>query len=135
MLLISRSMVLWKIYISSLCSIGKLSFPSFRSLASSFSSQYLLLFLNSSRSCVLLPTPFTSVICPSMASRRRQFLLRIWPNQLAFLRWILFIGVLFSPTRSITCSLVTYSGHFIFSIFLQLSKYFSSNFKEGNKDF
>ena len=41
----------------------------FRSSAYSFSSQYLLLFLKSSRSCVLLlPTPFTSVICPSMAS-------------------------------------------------------------------
>ena len=50
----------------------------FRSSASSFSSQYLLLFLKSSGSCVpLLPTPFTSIICPSMASRRRQFLLRI----------------------------------------------------------
>ena len=47
-------------------------FQLFRYSASSFSSQYLLLFLKSSRSCVLLiPTPFTSVICPSMASRRR----------------------------------------------------------------
>ena len=41
----------------------------FLSSASSFSSQYLLLFLKSSRSCVLLlSTPFTSIICPSMAS-------------------------------------------------------------------
>ena len=45
----------------------------FRSSASSFSSQYLLLVLKSSRSCVLLlPTHFTSVICPSMASSRRR---------------------------------------------------------------
>ena len=62
-----------------LYSCDKLSFPYFRSSASSFSSQYLLLFLKSSRSCVLLflPISFTSVICPSMASSRRQFLLRI----------------------------------------------------------
>ena len=38
----------------------------------SFSSQYLLLFLKSSRSCVLLPTLFTSVICPSTTSWRGQ---------------------------------------------------------------
>ena len=62
----------------------------FRSSASSFSSQYLLLFLKSSRSCVLLlPTPFTSDICPSMASWRTQFLLRIWRIQLTFLRRML----------------------------------------------
>ena len=43
----------------------------FRSSSSSFSPQHLL-FLKSSRNCVLLillpPTPFTSVICPSMIS-------------------------------------------------------------------
>ena len=106
----------------------------FRSSASSFSSQYLLLFLKSSKSYVLLPTPFTSVICPSMASWRRQFLLRIWPIHLAFLRRILFIiSVLFSTIRSRICSLVTFSDHLIFSILLQhhiskLSKCFRSNF-------
>ena len=90
MLLISRSMDLWKISsISSLCSIDKLSFPSFS--ISSFSSRHFLLFVKSSRSCIfLLPTHFTYVICPSMASRKRQFLLRIWPIQLDFLRRILF---------------------------------------------
>ena len=92
----------------------------FRSTASSFSSQYLLPFLKSSRSCVLLvPTPFTSVICPSTASRRRQFLLRIWPIKLTFLRGMLFRSVLFYPIRSRTCSLVTFSDHFIFSILLE----------------
>ena len=101
----------------------------FQSSASFFSSQYLLLFLKSSRSCVLLlPTPFTSVICPSAASWIRQFLLRIWPIQLAFLRRILFNSVLFSPISSRTCSFVTFSHHFIFSNLLQhhiskLSKY------------
>ena len=86
-----------------------LSFPTFLSLAPSLSSQYLRLFLKSSRSCVLhlLSTPFTSVICPSMASRRRQFLLNIWPIQLAVLCKILFRSALFSPIRSNTCSLVT----------------------------
>ena len=44
------------------------SFHLYRSSASSFGSKYLLLFPKSSRSCVLLHTPFTSVICRSMAS-------------------------------------------------------------------
>ena len=39
-----------------------------RSSAFSFSSQYLLLFLKSSISCFLLPTPFTIVICPSITN-------------------------------------------------------------------
>ena len=70
----------------------------FRSSSSTFSSQYLL-FLKSSRSCIILLTiPFTSVIFPSIVSWRRQFLLRIWPIQLAFLRSILFRSVLFSYT-------------------------------------
>ena len=99
-LLISRCIELWKICIPSLCSIDKLSFPSFRFSASSFSSQYLLLFLKSSRNCVvvlLLPTPFTSVVYPSVASWRKQFLLRIWPIQLVFRLRVLFRSVLFSP--------------------------------------
>ena len=92
----------------------------FRSSASSFSSQYLLLFLKSSRSCVcILPPLFISIICPSMASWTGQFLLRIWPNQLAFQCKILFRSDVFSPIRSRTCSLVTFSDHFIFSILLQ----------------
>ena len=104
--------------------------------AFSFISQYLL-FLKSSRSCVvavlLLPTPFIFVIFPSLASWRRQFVLKIWPIQLAFLRRILFISVLFSPISSRTCSLVTSSDHFIFCILLQqhnskLYKHFRSYF-------
>ena len=43
-------------------------FHLFRSSASWFNYQYLLLFLKSSRSCILLlPSPCTSVICPSIA--------------------------------------------------------------------
>ena len=62
----SRSMDLWKTCISSLCHIDKRSFLSI----SIFSFlQYLLLLLKSSRSCVLLlPTPFSSVICPDRKS-------------------------------------------------------------------
>ena len=120
MLLISRTVDLWIVlpYVRLInCHLHL-----FRSSASSFSSQYLLLFLRSSRSCVLvLPTPFTSVLCPSMASRRRQFLLTIWPIQLAFLLTILFIIILFSPIRSINDSLVTFSDH--------LSSQFSSSTK------
>jgi hypothetical protein len=107
--------------------------------ASSFSFQYLLLFLKSSRGCVLLlllllllPTPFTSVICPSMVPWRRQFLLIIWLFQLDLICRILFRSVHFSPICSRTSSLVTFSDHFI-SILLQLnisklSKHFRSNF-------
>ena len=38
---------------------------------------------------------------------------------MAFLRRLLFRSVLFFPIRSRTCSLVTFSDHFIFSILLQ----------------
>ena len=131
MVIVNRSMDLWKVTcISSLCSFDKLSCPSF----SIFSSQYLLLFPKSWKSCVLLlPTPFASVICPSMESWGRQFFLRIWPIQLAFLRRRLFRSVLISPKRSKTCSLVSFFGYFIFFILLQhyiskISKYFLSKF-------
>ena len=83
----------------------------------------------SSKSCVLLlPIPFTSFIWPLMSSWRRQFLARIWPNQLTFLR-----SVFFSPISSRPVSLVPFPDHFIFYILLQhhiskLSKYFRSNF-------
>ena len=61
-----------------------------------------------------------------VASRSRQFLLRIWPIKFDFLRKIL-LGM------SRTCWLVTFSDHFIFSILLQhniskLSKYSRSIF-------
>ena len=97
----------------------------FLSSASSFSSQYLLLFLKSSRSCVLLlPTPFISVICPSMASWRRQFLLRIWPCN-----WLSYAGYYLEASSSVhsrSCSLVTFSDHFTFSLFFFF--YFSYSF-------
>ena len=54
-------------------------------------------------------------------------------NPIDFSTMILLRSVLFSPICSITCSLVTFSGHFIFSILHQhhiskLFKYFRSNF-------
>ena len=71
-------------------------FHVFRASATSVSSQCLLLFLKSSRSCVLFSTPFSPVICPSNASWRRQFLLWIRPIQLTFLHRILLRSVLVS---------------------------------------
>ena len=70
---------------------------------------------------------------------------QIWPIQLAILHRILFKSVLFSPIRSRTCSLVTFSDHFVFSIYyvhviincvrnhnlineLRFSKYYHHNF-------
>ena len=80
MLLISGFMNLWKIYcISSVVRvINCCRFHIFRCSASSFSFQYLLLKSYTSSILLLLPIPFTSVIYPSIASWKRQFLLRIW---------------------------------------------------------
>ena len=124
MLLFNRFVDLWKVCIFPYVRLIYCRFHLFQSSASSSSSQYLFLFLKSSRSCVLLPTPFSSVICPSMTS---------WRRQLAFLHRILIRSVLFFPIRSRTCSLVNFSEHFIFYILLQhhisnLSKYFHSSF-------
>ena len=91
----------------------KLSSPPFRYSASSLIFQYLLLFFKPSRSSILLlPTPLTSIICSSITSLRRWFLLKTRPTQLAFLRRILFRSFLFSPIRSRTSSLVTFWDHF-----------------------
>ena len=91
----------------------------FRTSASFFSSKYLL-FLKSSRSCVLLlPTPFTFVICLPIASRRTQFLLRKWPIQLGFLSRILYRRFPLLSYSLRTCSLVTFSEHFTFPVLLQ----------------
>ena len=70
MLLMTSSMQVWIItYISSLCSIDKLSFAPSSIFSFLLYSQYLLLFPNKSRICVLdLATPFTSIIYPSVAS-------------------------------------------------------------------
>jgi hypothetical protein len=91
-----------------------------QSSASPFSSQYLLLFLKISRSSVLLlPTTsyyhhlsFNSIMKETISSHNM-------PIQLAFLHRILFRSVLFIPVCSTTCSLVTFSGHFIFSNLFQ----------------
>ena len=92
---------------------------------------------------MFLPTSFSFVICNSMVSRRGQFLLITWPIQFSFLCRIFFDRIFFSPIRSRTSSLVTFSGHYIFSILLQyniskLSRCFRSNFlnnqdSEANK--
>ena len=74
-------------------------FHFFRSSSSPFSSQCLILFIKSSRSCILLlllPISFCSVICLSMSSWRRRLLLKIWPIKLALVPRILFVCPLFS---------------------------------------
>ena len=61
--------------------------------ASSFSSQYLLLFLKSSRSCVLLlPNLFKSVSVRQWHHKEGNFFLRIWTIQLNFL-WRYYLEV------------------------------------------
>ena len=123
-------MDLWKTICISLCSTDKL----FQYSASSFSFQYLLLFLKLSKNFVLLlPIPFTLVIYLSILLWIRQFPLRICLVQLVLLCRILFRSVVFSSIHSRTSSLVTFSDHIIFSILLQyhsskLSKYFHYNF-------
>ena len=126
-LLSSRFMDLWKIIcISFLCSCDKQSFSPSSILSFLFSSKYLLQFLKSSRSCVLLlPTPITSVICPLMASEEDNLL----PSQLAryyleascsllygqeLLHQLLSLTILHSPFSFCTTS--------------KLSKYTRSNF-------
>ena len=117
--------------ISSLSLIDKLQFPfCFFNLhfllqlpiSSPVSQTIMELFSSSS---------FTSIICPSMASQRRNFFSGYDQFDLLF-----YIGYYLEVSFSIcsrTCSLVTFSDHFIFSILLQhhiskLSKYLHSNF-------
>ena len=83
-------------------------FHHFSSSTPLFSSQNLLC-IKFLKSYVLLPTVFTSVICPSMALWRRQFLFRICSIQLAFLPRISFRSLPLSPMCSRTSSLVTFS--------------------------
>ena len=91
MLVFSWSMDLWKkTFIFSLCLFDKLSISP--SSISSFIhiSPYHLQFLKFSRSCViLLSTPFTYIISPSISSWRRQFFLRLYPIKLTFICKIL----------------------------------------------
>ena len=130
MLIISRSMDLWKQRIFLLyVHVINCRFHLFQSSASIFSSEYLLLYLKSSSAILLFSTPFIYIICPSMASWRRQFLLRIWP--IFCMQDIR--SALFFPICLRTSLLVTFSDHFIFSILFQyhilkLSKYLPSNF-------
>ena len=95
-----------------------------RSRASSFNCEYPLLSLRSSSSFLrFLPRlPVTYIppsIFPSIARCRRQFLLRMWPIQLAFRFLILCRIFLCSLTLSNTSSFLTWSVQLIFSILLQ----------------
>ena len=103
MLLISRSKDLWKILMFNWWTVVSIFFdlqlpPLAQNIFSCFSNHLGAVFFFSFHFRHL-----------SMTSWRRQFLLRIWPIQLAFLRRILFRSVLFSPIRSRTCSLIGYA--------------------------
>ena len=80
--------------ISSLCWIDKPSFPSFSIF--NFLLHFRHLSFNDSMNKVIYSQNMT--------------------NPLTFLRRILFKSLLFSLIRSRICSLVTFSGHFIFSM-------------------
>ena len=124
------------IYISSLCSIDELLFPSisifsFHLYLSIYSSvsQIIKELLSSSSSSSFFHfrhLSFKNIMKEAISSQNMT-------NPISFLRRILFRSVFFSPIRSRTLSLVTFSYHFIFSILLQqhiskLSKHFCSNF-------
>ena len=97
-----------------------------RSSASSIISLYLLMFLKSSRSCVLfLPTHFTSVICPSMAPWIRQFLRSKCPIHFAFLSRILYVQELIHWFLPRTILYSPFSSSSIFGSFPNNSAQFS----------
>ena len=107
-----------------------------RSRASSFKWEYPHLSLRSSSSFLrllprLLATSISPFIFPSITCFRRQFLLKMWPIQLAFPFLISCRIFLCSSTLSNTSSFLTWSVQLIFSILLQdhisnLSRYFWS---------
>ena len=119
MLLLIRAMNLWKITCTpSFCSCDKRSFQTFSISCLLFNSQIFFCFSSHQRYAFFF-SPFTSVICLSMNSWRRQFVISM-SNTIGFL------------LRNVLFSLVTFSGHCIVSILLQhhiskFSKYFSCN--------
>jgi hypothetical protein len=95
-----------------------------RSRASSFKWEYPLLSLRSSSSFLLLPPrlPVTSIspfIFPSIIPRRRQFLRKMWPIQLALYLLISCRIFLRSLTLSNTAPFLTWSVQIIY-LFIQL---------------
>ena len=95
-----------------------------RSKASSFKWEYPLLPLRLSSSFLrllprLLVTSISPFIFPSITCFRRQFLLKMWPIQLAFRFRISRRIFLCSLTRSNTSAFLTWSIQLIFSILLQ----------------
>jgi hypothetical protein len=104
--------------------LQKRAFHRVRSSASFFRCEYPLLSLRSSSSFLrLLPRlPVTSIfpfIFLSITCRRRQFLRKMWPIQLAFRLLISCRIFLCSLTLSNTYSFLTWSVQLIFSILLQ----------------
>jgi hypothetical protein len=95
-----------------------------RSRASSFKWEYPLLSPRSSSNCFrLLVTSIRPFIFPSITCFRRQFLLKMWPIQLAFPFLISCRIFLYSLTLSNTSSFLTWWVQLIFSILLQHHKF------------
>jgi hypothetical protein len=95
-----------------------------RSRASSFKWQYPLISVRSSSSFLrlFLRLPVTSIspfIFPSITCRRRQFLRKMWPIELAFRLHISCRIFTCSSTLSNTSSFLTWSVQLIFSVLLQ----------------
>ena len=91
----SRFMDLWKIipYVW----LKNCSFHLFRSSASSFSSQCLLLYLKSFKSCVLLlPTSFTFIICLSIAYKGGNFF-----SEYEQSKWLFYLGYYLEVSSSL----------------------------------
>ena len=88
-------------------------FHLFQSSASSFSSQYLLLFLKSSRSCVLLPTHFTSAICVQLYNEKDNFFLEYVQSN-----WLLYSGYCSEASSSLLVSNNFYISYFLWSFYL-----------------
>jgi hypothetical protein len=95
-----------------------------RSRASSFRCEYTLLSLSASSSLLrfpprLLVTSIPPFIFPSVTCRRKQFLRRMWPIQLAVRLLVSCRIFLCSLNQSNTSSFLTWSIQLIFSILLQ----------------
>jgi hypothetical protein len=106
----------------------------FRSSASSFSSQYLLLFFSNHLGAVFF---FFLLLSLPLFVLQWHYEGGNFFSEYDQSNWLFYIGYYLEVSSSLlygrTCSLVPFSGHFIFSIFLQhhiskLSKYFRSNF-------
>ena len=106
-------------FISFFCLCDKLSFLHFFYLGLlHLALNIFSFFFKSSKSCVHLCTPFASAICPSMASWRRQFVLRY-----ALANWRFYAG--FCLEASSCFQYVQELFHYLFSLTILYSPFSS----------